>query len=129
MNNIIIITGGAGFVGSNLIEHLIKKTKKRIISLDNYSTGSIQNHIKNKRVKYIKGNTRNINKILSKHKKKIHSIFHFGEFARIFQSFEKFDQCFEFNSIGTKAVFKFCLENNIKLILFCDLSKSWERWK
>ena len=112
----VIITGGAGFVGSNLIEFFLKKTKKNLISLDNYSTGSIKNHIKHKRVKYIRGNTRDIGKTISKYKKKIHSIFHFGEFARIYQSFEKFDQCFDFNSIGTKAVFKFCLENNIKLI-------------
>ena len=116
MKNLIIITGGAGFVGSNLIEFFLKKTKKNLISLDNYSTGSIKNHIKHKRVKYIRGNTRDIGKTISKYKKKIHSIFHFGEFARIYQSFEKFDQCFDFNSIGTKAVFKFCLENNIKLI-------------
>ena len=111
MKNLIIITGGAGFVGSNLIEFFLKKTKKNLISLDNYSTGSIKNHIKHKRVKYIRGNTRDIGKTISKYKKKIHSIFHFGEFARIYQSFEKFDQCFDFNSIGTKAVFKFCLEN------------------
>ena len=78
--------------------------------------GQLKNHIKHKRVKYIRGNTRDIGKTISKYKKKIHSIFHFGEFARIYQSFEKFDQCFDFNSIGTKAVFKFCLENNIKLI-------------
>ena len=116
MKNLIIVTGGAGFIGSNLIELLTKKTKYNIISLDNYSTGSIKNHIKNKRVKYIKGNTLNIKNILNKHKKKIETIFHFGEFARIFQSFKKFDKCFQSNTIGSMAVFKFCLDNNIKLI-------------
>ena len=116
MKNLIIVTGGAGFVGSNLIELLTKKTKYNIISLDNYSTGSIKNHIKNKRVKYIKGNTLNIKNILNKYKKKIKTIFHFGEFARIFQSFKKFDKCFKSNTIGSMAVFKFCLDNNIKLI-------------
>ena len=116
MKNFVIVTGGAGFVGSNLIEYLLKKTKKNIISIDNYSTGIRRNHIKNKRVKYLRGNTSKINTILKKYKKKIHAIFHFGEFARIYQSFKNFDECFESNSIGSKAVFKFCLENKIRLI-------------
>jgi len=116
MKNLIIITGGAGFVGSNLIELLLKKTNYKVISLDNYSSGSKKNHINNKRVKYLKGNTLNINKFLEKYKNKINSIFHFGEFARIFQSFKKFDECYQSNSIGSKAVFKFCLDNDIKLI-------------
>jgi len=116
MKNIIIITGGAGFIGSHLIEILLKKTKKKIISLDNYSTGSAKNHLKNSRVKYLTGNTININKILFSYRKRVHSLFHFGEFSRIFQSFKKFDECFDSNSIGSKAVFKFCLDNKVKLI-------------
>ena len=116
MKNIIIVTGGAGFVGSNLIKTLLKKTKKKIISLDNYSSGSKKNHLSNNRVRYLKADTINISHHLKKLKKNIHSIFHFGEFSRIYQSFKKFDECFKSNSIGSNAVFKFCLDNNIKLI-------------
>ena len=116
MKNIIIVTGGAGFVGTNLIELLIKKTKLNIISIDNYSSGYKKNHIKNKRVKYITAHTKNISKKLLSVKNKIKCIFHFGEFSRIYQSFLKLEQCIESNSIGTHAVFNFCLENNIKLV-------------
>ena len=117
MKNIIVITGGAGFVGSNLIEYLLKKkTKFKIISLDNYSSGSKSNHIINSNITYINGNTQKIDKILKKYKKKIHTIFHFGEFSRIFQSFRKFNECIDSNSTGSKAVFKFCLDNKIKII-------------
>ena len=116
MKNILVVTGGAGFVGSNLIEFFILKTKFNIISLDNYSSGSKKNHISNSRIKYINGDTKNIFKILKIYKNKIHSIFHFGEFARIYQSFKKFNECFDSNTLGSKAVFKFCLDNKIKLI-------------
>ena len=116
MKKFIIVTGGAGFVGSNLILYLLNKTKYKIISLDNYSSGTNNNHVKDKRIKYLNGDTQNIKKILNKYKKNIHTIFHFGEFARIFQSFENFDKCFNSNSLGSKEVFKFCLDNKIKLI-------------
>ncbi len=116
MKNLIIVTGGAGFVGSNLIEYLLKKTNYKIISLDNYSSGTKKNHIINKKVKYITGETLNIKKNLKKYKNNIKAVFHFGEFSRIFQSFKKFDECFQSNSIGSNAVFKFCLDYNIKLI-------------
>ena len=116
MRNIIVVTGGAGFVGSNLIEYLIIKTKLKLISIDNYSSGTKKNHVKNKRIKYLRGNTKDIKYILNKYKKNIKSIFHFGEFARIYQSFRKFNECYSSNTIGSKSVFKFCLDNNIKLI-------------
>tara|TARA_B100000963_G_scaffold81132_1_gene69024 strand:- start:3070 stop:3960 length:891 start_codon:yes stop_codon:yes gene_type:complete len=114
-NKIILITGGAGFVGTNLIKLFLKKTKYKILSLDNYSAGLTKNHIKDKRVKYIKGHTKNISNFI-KNPKNIHSVFHFGEFARIYQSFLKMNDCIESNSLGSNAVFNFCLKNKIKLI-------------
>ena len=116
MKKIIVVTGGAGFVGSNLIRYLIKKTKLNIISIDNYSSGNKKNHIKNKRIKYINSNTKNISKILNKYKKNINSLFHFGEFARIYQSFLKMNECINSNSIGSNEVFNFCFSNKIKLV-------------
>ena len=111
----ILVTGGAGFVGTNLIKLLLKKTKNNIISIDNYSSGSKKNQIKNKRVKYIKGDTKKINQII-KNSDNIKTVFHFGEFARIYQSFVKTNECINSNTIGTHAVFNFCLKNKIKLI-------------
>ena len=116
MKNKIVVTGGAGFVGSNLIECLLKKTKYKIISIDDYSSGKRNNHIISKDVKYLKGNTKDIATILKKYKKNIHSVFHFGEFSRIYQSFKNFKACYESNNLGTKSVFKFCLDYKIKLI-------------
>jgi|TARA_B100001093_G_C26655217_1_gene939323 UDP-glucose 4-epimerase len=114
--NIIVVTGGAGFVGSNLICNLLKFKKYKIISIDNYSSGTKKNHIMDKRIKYLKCNTNEIEKKLKKFRKKISVVFHFGEFARIYQSFKKYNECFKSNSIGSKAVFTFCLDNKIKLV-------------
>ena len=116
MKKYIVVTGGAGFIGSNLIYKLLKYTKFEILSIDNYSTGKKKNHISNKRVKYIISDTKKISKNLNNYKKKIKAIFHFGEFARIYQSFLKMNECIDSNTIGTNEVFNFCLKNKIKLI-------------
>jgi len=116
MKNTLIVTGGAGFIGSNLIEELIKVGNYKIVSIDNYSSGKKNNHIKDSRVKYLRGSTKNIYGILDRYKDKIHTIFHFGEFARIFQSFKKFKECFDSNIQGSAELFKFALQNKIKLV-------------
>ena len=116
MRNILVITGGAGFIGSNLISELLKFKKYKIVSIDNYSSGLFKNHFKNNRVKYLKGSTKNIEILLKSYTGKIHSIFHFGEFARIYQSFKKINECFSSNIEGSSNVFNFALKSKIRLI-------------
>ena len=116
MRNILVVTGGAGFIGSNLISEILKFKKFRVLSVDNYSSGLSKNHIKNNKVKYLKGNTKNIDILLKSYTHKIHSIFHFGEFARIYQSFKKVNECFSSNIEGSFNVFNFALKNKIRLV-------------
>ena len=85
--NYIVITGGAGFIGSNLIKYLINKTNFNIISLDKYSTGNKKNEFKDKRIKYIKSDTKNISKTLNLYKKIFILFFtleNFLEYIKVF---------------------------------------------
>ena len=116
MKDILVVTGGSGFVGSNLIKYLLIKTNYKVISLDDYSSGTKKNHIKSNRVKYFNSHTKDVSKILNNYVKRINSLFHFGEFSRIYQSFLQMNKCIQSNTIGTNAVFDFCLKNKIRLI-------------
>ena len=120
----IIITGGAGFIGSNLIETIIKKKlAKKIYVIDNYSSGSKKNHIKNRIIQYIKNDTKNIFEIRQLKKVNIDLIFHLAEFSRIVQSFEFFDSCWKSNIQGTKKILEFSLHKKAKLIYSASSSK------
>ena len=115
--NIIVVTGGAGFIGSSLIKYFVEnKFKEKIISIDNYSTGNKKNHVQNNNVKYLKGENKNINKLLKLYKNNIKVIFHFGEFSRIHQSFIKYKECFDYNIHHSSQVIEFAKNNNIKII-------------
>lgn len=115
----ILVIGGSGFIGSNLIENLLKQNKYNIYCLDNYFTGTKNNHFDN--VKYIEGNSWDIDKFFPDIKFKI--IFHFGEYSRISTSFEDINILYDSILKGTPKVLEYCLKNNTKLIYSASSSK------
>ena len=114
MNSIkkqILVTGGAGFVGSHLCEELAKNKLNRVVSLDSYFSGSESNHVQN--VEYIKGNTNDVEKLINF---KPDQIFHLGEYSRVEQSFEDIELVWQMNSEPILKILNFAKKNNSKLI-------------
>ena len=121
----ICVTGGAGFVGSHLIEALLKKyPKATLISFDNYLMGDLANHIEDERVHYVVANTWDIAQVWAQHRFPSPDVmFHLGEFSRIMQSFEDFDIAWESIIRGTKEVLSFTAEHNAKFVYAGSSSK------
>ena len=122
----VLITGGSGFIGKNLIEHIVNNYKyKKIVSIDNYYSSKSKNNISYKNVLYLKFDTRKLSKTKSKiiNNLKPKYVFHFAEFSRIVQSFEKISDCSKFNTEGTFNVLEYCIKNKSKLIYSGSSSK------
>ncbi len=107
----ILVTGGAGFIGTNLIEQLVKDPGLRVFSLDNYSTGKRENHVVG--ATYIEGDTTDIGKLVTI---RPDLIYHLGEYARVEKSFEDMEAIWHSNKEGTFAVLEFARKNKAKLL-------------
>lgn len=111
MKRKILVTGGAGFVGSHLCEALSKDDNCEIYSLDNYFTGTESNHVKN--VNYIKGCTSEIFNLIDF---KPDLIYHLGEYSRVEQSFEDIELVLKYNKLGILSILEFVRKNKSRLI-------------
>ena len=116
-NKIILVTGGAGHVGSHIIEELVGEKTNRVISLDNYFTGSEQNHITG--AEYRKGHTKDIDKLIPETPD---IIYHLGEYARIAPSFDDVEKVYDMNITGTFAVAEFCRKRNVGKLVYAGSS-------
>jgi UDP-glucose 4-epimerase len=114
----ILVTGGAGFVGSNLCEKLVEDKNNDVYSLDNYFTGSKKNHVGN--VTYIEGNTVDIDKLIDFDP---HTIYHLGEYSRVEQSFDDIEKVFKYNKEGTFSVLEFVRKTKAKIVYAGSSSK------
>jgi len=113
----ILVTGGAGFIGSHLCERLVKYKGNKVFSLDNYSTGSEDNHIDG--VKYIKGDTVDVGRLIDFVPD---LIFHLGEYSRTSESFKEPEKTWNFNSRGTFSILEFCRKNNVGKLIYAGSS-------
>lgn len=107
----ILVTGGAGFIGSALCERLASIKNNIVTSLDNYFTGSENNHVPN--VKYIKGNTNDIESLIDFVPD---YIYHLGEYSRVEQSFDDIEKVWKYNKNGIFSILEFCRKTKAKLI-------------
>lgn len=121
MPKAILVTGGAGHVGSHIIEQLVKDPKNKVISLDNYFTGSEDNHIKG--AEYRKGHTRHIDKLIPETPD---IIYHLGEYARIAPSFDDAKLVFDMNLAGTFAVLEYCLSRKTGKLVYAASSTKFD---
>lgn len=117
MSKIILVTGGAGHVGSHVIEKLVKDPNNKVISLDNYFNGSRDNHING--AEYRTGHTKNIDKLIPETPD---TIFHLGEYARITPSFNHIEKVYDMNIVGTFAVIEFCRKRKVKKLVYAASS-------
>lgn len=112
---LILVTGGAGHVGSHVIEELLQDKNNKIISLDNYFIGNTNNHINNPNVEYRQGSTADIFKLVPESPD---TVYHLGEYARITPSWDEPDKVFAMNTVGTLAVVEFCRQKRIKKLVY-----------
>lgn len=115
-DKIVLVTGGAGYIGGHLCQSLLSHNCREVVSLDNYSSGSEENHVPG--VNYIRGSTSDISGLLDFVPD---IIFHLGEYSRVEQSFDDYEKIWEMNKIGTYEVLEFCRRHGCKLI-YCGSS-------